>query len=183
MWFTETPWPPILAISVLAALLIAAAYSKQRSIYLLGVAALVLISGAIYVVERLIVTESEKVEASVYGITSAFQRADLEGTLEFFSPEDSEDRALVETALNMVTVEDDLRITDVQITMSAEETLAVSHFRANATVHAKGYGNISRHPSRWELTWRREQGEWRVVRVQRLHPLSGDPIGFLSSGQ
>jgi hypothetical protein len=177
MWFTETPWPPILIGSVLAVLLVAAWQATGRASHLIGVAALAVLSGGVYLAERWIVTPAEEIEAAVYGLATSFQQRNLEACLDHISASAPLDRGLVAGAMNLVEVEDDLRITDLSVDMKAENSRGISHFRANATVSVKGFGNQGRQPTRWLLTWQREAGRWRVIRIQRLNTITGEPIG------
>lgn len=176
MWFTETPWPPILICSVLAVLLAAAWQATGRAAHLAGIAALAGAVLAIFLAERWIVTDAEEIEASVSGLTTAFQQKNLEQCLEYISPTAPLYRGMLTAAMNLVDVGEDLRITDLDVTMKAENSRGVSHFRANATVSVKGYGSQGRQPSRWQLTWQREEGRWRVIRIQRLDPITGEEL-------
>jgi len=176
MWFTETPWPPILICSVLAVLLIAGWSANQRGSYLGGVLALVLLSGAIYVAELKIVTDAEQIEESVYGITSAFQQGDAGKTLEYVSAKAPGIRMFISSAIQLVKVDDDLRVTDVHVTMKANGSRGISHFRANATVDVRGFGNLGHQPSRWEFTWQREANQWKVIHIYRLNVFTGERI-------
>lgn len=181
MWFTETPWPPILICSVLAALLIAGWSANRRGSYLAGVLALVVLSGAIYVAELKIVTDAEQIEEAVYGITSAFQQGDVDKTLEYVSAKAHFWRESIPYASRLVKIDDDLRVTDVYVTMKANGSRGISHFRANATVDVGGAGNRGRQASRWEFTWQREADQWKVIHIYRLHVITGErfanPLG------
>ena len=179
MWFTETPWPPIFICCVAAAVCGIVWFSTQRGKYLFFAFGLLFLSGLIFGLERMVVTEGELIEADVYTLTSAFQQKDLEKTLSFFSEENIIDRAQVRVAMLLVTVKDDLRVSDVMVTVNEKDSLATSHFRANASMTMKGYGEVGWSPTRWELTWRRKEGEWRIIKVRRLHPIRDEEMGFL----
>ena len=134
MWFTETAWPPI-AIGVVLALALVIVWSiTRRKAYLVGTAGLALACVGIYFAEEQIVTEAEKVEAAVYDVTGAFRDDDLERTLSYIAPSQDAMRLTVTAANAMFDVEEDLRITDVRVETRANDTLAVSRFRANATI-------------------------------------------------
>lgn len=176
MWFTETPWPPILICTALAVVLIAAWSADRRATYLAGVVCLLAAACAIFAVERFIVTDAERIEASVYGITSAFQQGELDETLDFISPKAPKIRDLVTMAMRMYDVHDDLRIRDLRVAMKSENSRGIATFRANATVSTAGHGDLGWHPSRWELTWQREADQWKVIRVCRLNWRTGQEI-------
>jgi hypothetical protein len=121
---------------------------------------------AIVLADRLIVTETKRVEAGIYGLAKAFQAGQVDRCLDFFSPQDTADRQLVSQAAGMVEFEGPIRISDVSVNMSSAESRAVATFRASAT--AKFQGHSDRGYTRWELTWQREANDWKVVRVRRL---------------
>ena len=179
MWFTETAWPPVLICLVAVVLLLAAWMKRQRIGYLIGIVGLAFVVGGLFLVEAQIVTDTERIEADIDGWTAAFQREDVDGTLSYISPQAAAIRTIVLAAMELVDVHDDLRITDMQITVTNESTRAVSRFRANATVDVKGYGNQGRRPSYWEVTWQKQAGEWKVIRVVRLNVMTGEQIGIL----
>ncbi len=184
MWFTETPWPPIIGISILGVLLFLGFLSQWRTGFLAGACLCVALCGIVFVVEQLIVTESEVVEQRLLDLVETFQRESREiglvnalvpgpepQTLNFISPNAREVRGMVVGALRMVDLEDDVRISDVRTTLSNNNSRAVIHFRASATVRQFGH-----RPTRWELTWQREQNEWRVIGATRLNFLTGKAL-------
>jgi hypothetical protein len=64
--------------------------------------------------------------------------------------------------------------------VNEKESLATSHFRANASVTMQGYEAVGRRPTRWEFTWKREKDRWRIIKTRRLHPLRDEemePLG------
>ena len=179
MWFTETPWPPIFICCVAAAVCGIVWFNTQRDKYLLFAFGFLFFSGLIFGLERMVVTEAERIEADVYALTSAFQKKDLKKTLGYFSEENIIDRAKVTMAMEVVTVHDDLRVSDVIVTVNEEDSRATSHFRANATATMKGFGGPRHLPTRWEFTWQREEGEWRIIKTRRLHPFRDEEMGLL----
>jgi hypothetical protein len=182
MWFTEDPWPPIVLCGLLAAVFAFLWSGNRRGVYLAAAFGLCLAAGGIYFLERSIVTERERVEAAVYELCSAFQKKDAPAVLNFFSANDLVDRLLVDQAIKRVTVKDDLRVSDVHVTMKAADSRAISHFRANATISVDGFGEVGYQPFRCELTWQREGGAWKIIKVTRLDPLSGKELSVWSSG-
>jgi ketosteroid isomerase-like protein len=123
-------------------------------------------AGAIFIADKLIITETKRVEAGIYGLAKAFQAGDVERCLDFFSAQDKADRQLVGQAAGMVEIEGPIRISDMTVEMSSAESRAIAKFRASAT--AKYQGHSDRGHTRWELTWQREGNDWKIVRVRRL---------------
>ena len=187
MWFTETPWPPILILSVFGVLLFLGWVSQQKTGYLAGVALCVAVCGLVFVVEQQIVTETERVEQRLLDFTAAFQRDSLNRgllnavvgggpeleSLKFLQGD--EVRRLATHALDLVDIQDDVRISDIRTKLTNKDSRAITQFRASASVTVSGYSAV-RQPSRWELTWGKEDGEWKVLRATRLNFLSGQPL-------
>ena len=176
MWFTETPWPPILILAVIAAGFGAAFISTQRARLILPILVLAVLAIGIYVIEEQIVTERERVETSIHEVAAAFERQDMNGTLAYFSEQALLLRAIAANAVLGVQVQDDLRITDVSVELSNSESRAKSHFRANGSFSVMGFGDVGHQPTRWNVDWQKEGGEWRIVNVQRLDPINGEPF-------
>ncbi len=175
MWFTETAWPPIIGFAIVAACFLAAALSAQRTSLVWPIPLLVIISVATYIIEQRIVTERERVEASVFGVVDAFQKQDVEGTLRYFSQNATLLRGIANGAIRFVEVKEDLRITDVSVTTTNNDTRATSHFRANGSFIVAG-NDVGHQPTRWQVSWQKEGGEWRIINVERLDPIRGDPM-------
>lgn len=190
MWLTENPWPPMIVSVVISIFFFVAWYGRRQNALLIGSAAMLVLASVIWWVEQEIVTEAERVEASVYAMAeafrddsraydpvSAFQTPQDVKTIEFISTQAPEIRTQVWRALTLVTVEDDIRVTDVQIETMSNNSRAVVHLRANATISVIGAGNVGRQPTRWEITWQKEGGDWKVIRVIRLNVITGEEIG------
>lgn len=189
MWFTETPWPPIVGLCVVGVLLFLGWLSHRKTVFLAGVAVCVACCGIVFVLEQQIVTERERVEQRLADFAAAFQRDSLQKgfanmlmagpepeSLGYIAKSADDVRRLATQALNLVDIADDIRISDVRTTMSNGNSRAVTHFRASATVQVGTFGNAGRQPTRWEFTWQREQDEWKLLRVTRLHFLTGEAL-------
>lgn len=181
MWFTENPWPPIVIFLAVAAGLVGAWSNSGRKLPLIVAGIMVALAIGTYVVERLIVTESERVEQSILDLTHAFQQRDREKVLSFFPLREVALRAKVGAAQELVTVHDDLVVKDITVQMFGNNSQARSRFRANASVDVKEIGPLSFKPSRFELGWQKEGGEWKVVKITRLNPLKEEELGLLDA--
>ncbi|MBI3866128.1 MAG: nuclear transport factor 2 family protein [Planctomycetia bacterium] len=168
-WLSENAWPLIIFLGLVAAACVAVWSSQKRGRWLIGAVAAAAAAVVVFFVERQIVTESERVAEQVHQLVDAFTKKDRDRTLAFFSAQARDLRANCETALTWVDFPNGLDIKDVNIKMSNENTRAISHFRANGTVSYRGMG-ASHAASRWEVTWQKEAGQWKIVEVQRLHP-------------
>jgi hypothetical protein len=86
---------------------------------------------------------------------------------------------LVETGMAMVTIQSDMRLSDFQTKLTNENSRGTVHFRANATIAVQGFGDVGYQPFRVILTFQRENGEWKIIDVERLNPLNGKKMGTL----
>ncbi|MFH5803537.1 hypothetical protein [Alienimonas sp. DA493] len=140
-----------------------------------------LLGAAAFGADWYIVTEAEKVEALIDELADAAVAGDAEQVLSYFSPTAVIPRTTVAFGLNLVTIEDDLRLTDRSTTVTANDTQAVSDFRANGTVRVPQLGGAGKHfPTKWQLVWRKEAGEWKITEVRRFNPITDEPIDLLA---
>ncbi len=192
MWFTEDAWSPIILCTVVAAIFFIAFMTTQRARFLIALPLLLLAAITIYFAEIAIVTDSEQVEKNLLDLVDTFVEeshqfgvgnAEVPDQLRcqsFFAENNTEDRALVVLALLKVRVEHDIRVSDVKVQLTNNATMAVTHFRANATVSTGSFSGYQ--PSRWELNWQKQGGEWKITRTRMLNPVNGDEQSIPLSG-
>lgn len=173
MWFTETPWPPMAILGLVGMGLLFAAIQTQRGKWLVAVGLCVVLAIAIWWIEAAIVTPGEQVEANLLAMVGAFQKNDEPGTLKFISPASPTLVLLVKVAVPFVDLDEDYRVTDIQVATQANHTLATSHFRVNATIRMPTQGNLGRKPFRFNGTWRIEAGQWKLTKIEELDPING----------
>ncbi|MBX3439452.1 MAG: hypothetical protein KF861_18330 [Planctomycetaceae bacterium] len=135
---------------------------------------------ATYAVEQLIVTDRERIEAALHEMAAAFERRDRDAVLSSISPQQDELRTMVSRAFETVTAVDHLHLTDVSVDVTSQGTRATSHFRANGRFQIALYGDIGHRATRWSFSWQREAGEWRIHRIQRLNPITGEAIDLFA---
>jgi len=177
MWFTETPWPPIFICLAGIILLAAAWYRQRRGWQLLAILGLAAACVAIFAFERWYVTEEESpleiVEASIPKLAEAVEEDDVETVLEFIAEDNERDRAAVKNGMASFRVRETIRITDVQVRYNDDRTAILSHFRANGDVEMKHNAAMHhRFSTRWRLTWEQRGENWRIVRIERLDPVT-----------
>ena len=180
---TENPWPAMIVLLCMAVVSLVQWGTKRKLKSLLIGLACVLLAAGCYLLDLAVQTPGELITQNVYDLTTAFQKQDVQKTLSYFSP-NAKERVVIETSLKLVQVKDDLRVSDVSVTFKSANSLAISHFRANASVSVSLLGvggDFSYHPSRWELDWQQEAGEWKIVRVHRLNPITGKEISFMAA--
>ena len=178
-WFTETPWPPIFVLAIVAVACVAAWASQKRAVWLVAALTTVVAAVAVFLIERWVVTDAERVEQSVHALAAAFQRKDREATLAFFSLQAPELRTLVGQALDWVDLPNGVNIKDLRVRTSNENTRAVSDFHANGVVSFQGMG-AKFAPSRWSVTWQKEGTGWKIIEVQRLNPVKDEKMDFFA---
>jgi hypothetical protein len=176
MWFTENPWPPMLIAALGALACLALWNSARRKPYLYLALLLLGLTGGIYVAERAIVTEGERLQDEVAVICHQFRNRDP-AILTHFSETAPGLKVLCKTAMEMVKVRDDFRLTDFSTTFTNQGSRANVHFRANAELAVMDFSG--RHPFRCILTFGKEAGAWKILEVQRLNPINGDKMGAL----
>lgn len=174
MWFTETPWPPIVACTIAAAIFLGLWMTQGRGVHLAAVLGILAVAGGIYFVEKSVVTETERVEAAVLELADAVERDNVDDALGKISANATAERALVTTGLRLIDVDGNLRISDMQVNLLGENSRAQTHFRANGNIRYEGQSQHT--PTRWLLTWQREAGDWKVIRIERLSPTGGSPL-------
>jgi hypothetical protein len=180
MWFTEDPWPPMLLCGFGALVGVGVWSGSKRALPLGFSVACLIAAGVIYVVERIVLTPAEQVEALVVRLVDEFRRKDA-AALDHFSRQAAAYRTLCQAAMEMVDVEDDLQLSDFRTRVSNNNSRAVTQFRAKGTVSVRPFMTSKTYqPSRFELTWTREGEHWRIIEVRRLHPFKdGEELGLL----
>jgi len=179
-WFTENPWPPVFVCVVMAGLAAAWGLTRNQPRGYLGAALAVLAALGCFQFEKWIVTDREQIELEVHQLVADFTAQDEEATLDHFSPQAVDWRTQAQLALKLVKIQN-IDVKDLSVKMTSGGSEAVSQFRANGRITFSGM-DAGHQPSRWKLTWRREQGEWKIIDVVRLNPLKDEPMAILEHG-
>jgi hypothetical protein len=179
MWFTEDPWPPMLLCGVGAIVAVAFWSSSKRVLPLVISALCCVLAGGVYLVEAAILTPAEQVEGLVVQLCHEFQRKD-QAALAHFSNTAPTLRDLCASAMELVEVDNDLRLTDFQTRVTNQESRVVTQFRANATLKVQGFGSVGHQPARIELTWAKEGTDWKIIALRRMHPLKDEEMEVLA---
>jgi hypothetical protein len=178
MWFTETPWPPIAILGLVALGSLFVAMQTQVMKWLVPACLCVVLACVVWTVERAIVTPGEKVEGSLLAMIDAFQKKNEAQTLRYISPAPASAGlvALAKTAMKLVDVKNGYTVSDIQINTFANDTAATCHFRVNGTVSTPSQGNVGHQPFRFNGKWRLEGGEWRLTEIEDLNPINGEVL-------
>jgi hypothetical protein len=178
-WLTENPWPPIFILGIAAGVMVAVWTTQKRGAWLVAAMTAVVAAAAVYLVEKAIVTEGERVEQHVRDLVEAFVRGDRDRVVSFFSARAPELRTLALRGMDLVEFPSGIDVKDVSVRVTNENTRAVSLFRANGVVAVKGLGAQQPMPSRWQVTWQNEGNDWKIVEVVRLHPYKDESMPVL----
>ncbi len=176
MWFAESAWPTIIVLAAISAVGVAVWMQNQRRDLLLGIAICILLTPLVWWAEQVIVTPRERVEQDILGITSAFQQKDQDRTLSYISARSDLLRATVAGAMNVVDVGSDMHVSDIEVTLTNENSRAVSRFRVNASINSALVGGSQHYPSRWEAYWQQEGGQWKMVDIVELDVVTGKEL-------
>lgn len=152
--------------------------SNRRGLHLVLAAVFALLAGGIYFAERAIVTEGERLQQRVAQLCEDFRKKNPR-TGDYVSNTRPDLKLAIETAMAMVTIQSDFRLSDFQTKLTNENSRGTVHFRANATIGVQGFGDVGYQPFRVILTFQRENGEWKIIDVERLNPLNGKKMGTL----
>ena len=176
-WITETPWPGMLLLLGLAAVCWLVAVRNRGPIAL----GCVLLAGLLYVVEAAVVTPAEMLDTQLEALRQGFIADSEEQVFAQISPAAPELRELAQKGLQLVQVSPLLHLQDVQVTPAADGQTAEVLLRANGPLAMRQNDMLARVSTRWKTSWRKEGGSWKLFRVQRLNPVTGEEMAVLSA--
>lgn len=178
MWFTENAWPPMIIAGIVAVIFLAMWNANRRNLHLILAVACLLLGVGFYYLERLIVTDGERLQEIVVNLCHDFRDKNPR-VMEYVSDTHPEYKLMFATAMAMVNVHNDLRLSDFQTTLNEQGTEGTVHFRANASLTIAGAGDVGYQPARLVLKFQREKGGWKIIEIRRLNPLNGKDMGVL----
>ncbi len=86
-YLIEDPTYPLITLGLVALLLLVALQVTQQGKFLIWAGTLIGVALVLFVVERLVVTDSERIEAVVYELADAVSRSDVEAVESHLAPE------------------------------------------------------------------------------------------------
>ena len=183
VWFTQNPWPVVLICFVLGSLFAGIGLQKN-TIRNWGIGlAFFLSAGLVYYVESIIITPAEEVEIAVYECVQDCIDNDIENVLDKISANNLILQGVVRAGLKLADVNEDMHVTDLQVTMLANDSRARSHFRANGSFHVNSLNHQGHAATRWNITWQKEAGKWKIINVERLNPITGKTMQILKQAE
>jgi hypothetical protein len=134
------------------------------------------VGAATFVVERQIVTDAERVEMSLHDLLDALKTEDAPAAMSVVSPSAPNVQRFVEEAFRRVEVLPGVQLSQVKIQMKSQNSRAVANFRANGPVRWRSSNQEYHGVTRWEVVWQREVDQWRIIRVTRIDPITGEEL-------
>lgn len=183
MWFTENPWPGVILFLILGGIFLGRAMSKGLGRDWILAFILFACSAGAYFLEQAIVTPGEEVELRVQEVVQACIDNKVPMVVDSISKGQVALRTLALTGLTMADIHEDMHVSDLSVEMTAQNSRALSRFRANGTVSVGNMSYSGHAATRWELTWQREEGEWRIVEIKRLNPITGEEMPVLKQSK
>jgi hypothetical protein len=164
--------------AIVALIFLAMWNSNRRNLHLILAVACLLLAVGFYYLERIIVTDGERLQEIVVHLCQDFRDKNPRVS-EYVSDTHPEYKVMFATAMAMVNVHNDLRLSDFQTKINEKGTEGTVHFRANASLTISGFGDVGYQPARLVLTFQREKDGWKIINIQRLNPLNGKDMGVL----
>jgi hypothetical protein len=179
MWILERPLPILFLGVVLVAILVGGLVQTGRRWLLLAIGAAVLLTAGMLVLERLVVTPAEQVEATLRRIADDIARNDVEAVIASISPGRPELRQEARRHMNLVTISDVTIKANLRVQVLSDRNPPLAEARFNAVIRGTdraGQLGTRIYPRFFVVNFRQEDGQWRV-RGYAMH----DPREGLSS--
>jgi hypothetical protein len=177
MIFLESPWPILLLGIAAEAILAIALVRTGRGVLLWAMIGVGLVVVAGVVVERLVVTERERVAETINGAARAVEKGDLNGILSYVSPSAAATRAAAQQWHGSYEISEiKVRNLDVKINKLTSPPTALAEFNVLVTGRVKGgmMEYAGTQPGKVTLQLRLEGGRWLIAD----HKFSQDPRDF-----
>jgi hypothetical protein len=176
-WITENPWPLIMILSGIAAVLLILAESRTR---MLAVAFVGMAVG-LYFLEAWIVTPAEHVEGRLESLLAQFKTENLSAIGEHIDDGSPKLRETAEQGLKLVMLDKGFHLQDLNITVSDDGQSADAELRANGTMTVRQANTPYHASTRWKTRWINRGDTWKLAEVQRLNPITGEELGILDA--
>jgi hypothetical protein len=178
MFILESPWPILFFGIAVEAILAIALVRTGRGMLLFVMAGVALATLAGLGIERLVVTERERVMQTIDGIAAAVQANDLDAALGFISPsaKDTQDKA--REVRDYVEVSH-LRVRNLDVSINKLTSPPTAKATFNVIVTGRGKNHYAEfgegtHVAKVTLQLRLESGRWLITG----HEINGDPRDF-----
>jgi hypothetical protein len=164
--FFESPMPVIFLGIVIEAVLGIALFTTRRGVLLLPMAVVVLlVLGGVWL-ERVIVTETERVEATLDDVADALKANDLSKLYTYISPAARYTRDRAAWALGYIEVTD-AKIRNLAVTINRLTSPATAEAKFDGIIFFRGkrveVGGRDRYPARFTVQLELDGDRWLVT--------------------
>jgi hypothetical protein len=90
------------------------------------------------------------------------------------SPGAPELREMARDGLKRVQLTPLFHLRDIEVSFGSDGETAEVSLRANGLLTIRQSSSTHHVATRWRTSWRRESGVWKLVKVVRLNPLTGE---------
>ena len=176
-WITENPWPLIMILSGVAAVLLILGESRTRSFAV----AFALMAVGLYFLEAWIVTPAEHVEGRLASLLDEFKTENLSAIGEHIDDGSPKLRETAEQGLKLVMLDKGFHLQDLKITVADDGQSADAELRANGTMTVRQANTPYHASTRWKTRWLLSGDAWKLSGVERLNPVTGEEMGILEA--
>jgi hypothetical protein len=157
---------PVIVVAIFAEAVLAVMLVKSgRGVLLGAMAGVLVVALGLVGLERLVVTDRERIEATLDGCAAALQDNDLDGLLGYISPSDTASRTEAARALRLIEFSK-VTLGDPEITINRLTSPHTAHvvLRAYAAGRLRsGEFEGTMRPIRFEVELRQEGDRWLVT--------------------
>lgn len=153
-WLFEDPTYIYIAAAIALAVFGIALFQTGRGIYLIWMGSVLALAIVLVLVERFVVTDYERVEATIYGAAHALERNDFEAMSEYLAVDKA---ALKNEVANRMRT---LRVEEARV---GELSVQLFELTSPATAEARFYGRLSARMGHDPVNW---VGRVRVTLVR-----------------
>ena len=172
----ENPWPLAAIGGLTIAILIGGFLQTQSKRLLLGAAFIVLLIGAVFVVERMVVTPTEEVADTLHEIAADLEVNNIEGVVRHIASTSPHLEWDARSRLRGVTLERVKIKRNLEIEVAPESDPRSANARFNCVVIGTDNGGTwGKRQSAFflDVNFKKEQGSWRVASYEMKDPRAG----------
>lgn len=164
----------VVIIGIITVVILGFGWAKTgRKEVLIALVAVVLLCGGLLALQRMVVTEAEKVEATLRQIARDVERNDLKALVEHVDSRVPQIRAQVESEFPnyRFTKVEITRIRDIKVNLDHIPPQAIAEFSVVVSgTDAQGLLDDQSVPRFVVVTFHKENGRWRVYNYEHYEP-------------
>ncbi len=143
-WLFENPTLVLTVGGIAAAVVLIAFFQSGRGIWLVWLAAVLVVVAALWGLERIVVTDREQIENTFYTAAASLEAGDTEAVLEHVAPNATSLRSEIASRMRSTRFEE-ARITDLAIEFSDPQRTA-AQARASGRLSIQSTGGLHLQP-------------------------------------